>query len=198
MDFILEIENVLDLSTCKSIIDRFENDDRKKRGETQHGLIPSIKFSTDLSLGDESVIKEWEDVVSLTYSCVLQNISKYINDIVSIHPKEYECINSVFNKCIITPPKIQKTPSGGFYKWHHDGLLNRIVTYIIYLNDVSPEHGGSTDFMFGKSVQPKAGKMVIFPANFAFIHRGREVKNGSKYIITGFICDIPKSDFITA
>jgi hypothetical protein len=189
MDFIYEIENILEPSICKSIIERFENDDNKVRAETNGGYLPGVKLGTELQLVGDHTRKKWSDIISLTCSILNHNLPKYINHIVDISPDEYECLCGTFNFCAASAPQIQKTTKGGFFKWHHDGYKNRILTYIIYLNDVNQEDGGSTDFLLGKSIQPKVGKMVIFPANIAYIHRGNELKNGSKYIMTGFIHD---------
>ena len=189
MDFIHEIENVLEPSICKSIIERFENDDNKVPSEVSGGYMPDVKFGIELIVSHDDIIEKWDDVISLTYSVVDHNLRKYIDHMISINPVEHKCLTGTFNSCVITPPQIQKTPKGGFFKWHHDGYGNRLLTYIIYLNDVNHEDGGSTDFLLGKSIQPKVGKIVIFPANMAYIHRGNELKNGSKYILTGFIYD---------
>ena len=49
------------------------------------------------------------------------------------------------------------------------------------------DNEGETEFLYDKiRVQPKKGMMCIFPASFAWAHRGNPVHSGSKYISTGW------------
>jgi hypothetical protein len=84
--------------------------------------------------------------------------------------------------------------SGGYPHWHSeiypkDGRceqLHRVLAFLFYLNDVS--EGGETEFFYQeKKVQPKAGRMVIFPAGFTHTHRGNMPKSNDKYIITSWV-----------
>src|SRR5210317_1414834 len=100
MDFIYEIENILEPSICKSIIERFENDDNKVRGRTNGGYLPDVKICTELSFGGDHIIKKWSDVISLTLSILTHNLPKYINHIVDISPDEHECLRGTFNFCV--------------------------------------------------------------------------------------------------
>jgi predicted 2-oxoglutarate/Fe(II)-dependent dioxygenase YbiX len=74
----------------------------------------------------------------------------------------------------------------GYHKWHSDGMRDRIMTFILYLNDI--EEGGETEFLYQKKrIKPKAGTLVIFPASYTHTHRGNPVlSNQEKHIITGF------------
>lgn len=87
--------------------------------------------------------------------------------------------------------KIQCTqPGGGYHIWHcEDGAINfsrRVGVYILYLNDV--EEGGETEFLYlSKRVKPKKGRLVVFPPNFPWAHRGNPPLTGEKYIMTGWL-----------
>jgi hypothetical protein len=87
--------------------------------------------------------------------------------------------------------KIQKTvPGGGYHAWHHEDAnraqSQRILAFILYLNDIND--GGETEFLYlSKRVQPKTGRMVIWPAGFTHTHRGNPPLKGDKYIITGWV-----------
>ena len=95
-------------------------------------------------------------------------------------------------KFFYTGLKIQKTlPTEGYHVWHiehgpgHDNECRAFV-FSIYLNDV--EEGGETEFLnFSKRVQPKAGRIVIWPAAFPYVHRGNPPLSGEKYIITSWM-----------
>ena len=88
--------------------------------------------------------------------------------------------------------KIQKTiPTEGYHVWHieHQRGFNfepRALVFSIYLNDV--EEGGETEFLhFSKRIQPKTGRIVIWPAGFPYVHRGNSPLSGEKYILTSWM-----------
>ena len=88
--------------------------------------------------------------------------------------------------------KIQKTlPTEGYHVWHieRDASFHneaRAFVYSIYLNNV--EEGGETEFLhFSKRVQPKTGRIVIWPAGFPYLHRGNPPLSGEKYILTSWM-----------
>jgi len=87
--------------------------------------------------------------------------------------------------------KIQKTKvGGGYHVWHYEAMnresSNRLLTYIVYLNDV--QDGGETEFLYyPMRVKPTAGTCVVFPAAFTHTHRGNPPISNEKYILTGWI-----------
>ena len=91
-----------------------------------------------------------------------------------------------------TDLKIQKTlPTEGYHVWHIEhgkGYQNesRAFVFSIYLNDV--EEGGETEFLhFSKRVQPKTGRIVIWPAGFPYVHRGNPPLADEKYMLTSWM-----------
>jgi len=183
--YILEIDDVLPRDFCEDVISRFEIDERKTMGSTINGVNEKVKKSVDL--GIVLFPKEWDDVLDKVGNCVNSAIDKYKEHLIENALDRNGAIGKTINDCTIGLPQIQKTEKNGFYGWHHDGHLNRIFTYIFYLNDVEEGTGGTTEFLCGKIVQPKAGKLVIFPATLTYIHRGTKLKEGVKYIMTNFI-----------
>lgn len=87
--------------------------------------------------------------------------------------------------------KVQKTePTGGYHLWHcEDGSKThnrRIGVYILYLNDV--EEGGETEFIYqSQRVKAEKGRLLVFPPNYPWAHRGNPPISGNKYIMTGWI-----------
>lgn len=87
--------------------------------------------------------------------------------------------------------KIQRTKVGqGYHVWHYESssrpMSNRLLTYIVYLNDV--EEGGETEFLYqSKRYKPEQGTCVIFPAAFTHTHRGNPPISNTKYILTGWV-----------
>jgi hypothetical protein len=84
--------------------------------------------------------------------------------------------------------------TGGYHHWHSEcypreencETLHRVLLFMFFLNTV--DEGGQTDFYYQqRSVQPKAGRMVIAPAGFTHTHKGNVPVSGDKYIVTSWI-----------
>lgn len=91
--------------------------------------------------------------------------------------------------------KVQKTPpGGGYHVWHCEdsGFIyrDRVLTWMVYLNDIPRENGGATDFLHQQlSFQPKKGTMLFWPASYTHMHRGAFLTGDiDKYITTGWFC----------
>ena len=180
---------------CKHVINKFEQDERTQPGSIGAGRNDDdIKRSTDLYISE---FKDWEhehnrfqqayNQVMMSYAA---NIREEVHDIVNPFARTKKKTYSGF--------QVQRTKPGEFYTWHTDEynyswmdpisrkvkLHQRALTYIFYLNDV--EHDGYTEFIDGTKVQPQAGKALVFPATWTFLHRGFPPKDETKYICTGW------------
>lgn len=72
----------------------------------------------------------------------------------------------------------------GHYGAHVDSskAAPRIFSCLVYLNDV--EEGGETYFPnFNISVKPEKGKVVLFPANYAYVHEARVPISNQKFVL---------------
>lgn len=108
-------------------------------------------------------------------------------------PKAAEYMQTLYRLGSIQAQKYERG-IGNYQYWHcevypqapHNEPLHRTLLYMYYLNDV--EEGGETDFHYQqRSIQPKAGRMVIAPAYFTHTHRGRTPISGDKYILTSWV-----------
>ena len=189
MDYILEIDDLLTEDFCNKVISRFEMDNRKQKGATIGGVDDKIKKSIDLPISCSPLRDDWDDVVKEVGDCVVRGLKEYMSHMNDEGLDRRNTIGMLINDSSIGLPQIQKTEKGGYYKWHHDYSGNRLFTYIIYLNDVEEGIGGTTEFLCGKNIQPKVGKLVIFPSTFTYIHRGKKLEKGKKYILTNFVYD---------
>lgn len=76
----------------------------------------------------------------------------------------------------------------GFYKPHADSGPEhiRIFSALLYLNDV--KEGGETFFKnFDVSVTPKEGRLVLFPADYIYLHEAKTPKSEDKFcLVTWF------------
>lgn len=111
---------------------------------------------------------------------VSQTIWKYANDY---------AINFGISFSAMEPVQLlHYSTEEGFYKPHADsgpGHL-RIFSGLLYLNDV--EEGGETYFEnFDVSVQPKEGRLALFPADYVYLHEAKTPKSGEKFaLVTWF------------
>ena len=72
----------------------------------------------------------------------------------------------------------------GKYDTHTDWSTKtpRQFSAVLYLNDV--EDGGETYFhSFDLAVEPRAGRLILFPANYVYAHQARPPKSGDKFVM---------------
>jgi hypothetical protein len=116
-------------------------------------------------------------------------INKTLDDCLHFYTEEFFSLKQV--KARSEEIKLQRTPpKGGYHIWHCEAQnrksMNRVLTWMIYLNDI-PDGEGETEFLWqGIRVKPKAGTCVIWPAQFTHPHRGNPVYSCDKYIATGW------------
>lgn len=62
----------------------------------------------------------------------------------------------------------------------------RFLVFFLYLNDV--EEGGETAFgQYNLKVQPKRGRMLVFPPLWTHLHAGFKPISGPKYIVGSYL-----------
>jgi hypothetical protein len=184
--FIFIDENNIDKSLCAEIIDLFEKDYRKETGMFG-GNFPrtnlSIKDTLEIAFSNLDE-EHWINIDRVLFESLNNALQKYL--------LKLSTVNAQFSPCIVDQAgfQIQKYERNrGKYIWHTDSLIapnyHRIITFIWYLNDVI--EGGETCFLNGK-IKPTAGKLVLFPATWTYIHCGNVPVSSNKYIITGWFC----------
>lgn len=179
---ILVLENQLSPQFCSHMINKFEEKGQDKgAGFTYGGYTPGIKQSTDLQISFGSGRDDWQAEDHELSETLTNAVIKYIQHIDKVLPGI-----TVNGEMFDLGHQLQRTCPGGFYTWHSDAADSRQLTYIWYLNDVNGG-GGYTEFCDGTKVRPKAGRMLIFPADFLHVHRGVTPKKDFKYIITGWL-----------
>ena len=180
-DFIGIYENALCKEKCNFIIQDFErhmannpsciNNGKKQFGNQEMGRL-------DIALFAEKVLLE---------TC--QMVNETLNNCLNLYTEEFFSLKQV--KARSEYVKIQRTPpKGGYHVWHCETVsrknMDRVLTWMVYLNDI-PEGEGETEFLWqGLRVQPKAGTCLIWPAQFTHTHRGNPVYSCDKYIATGW------------
>ena len=177
-DFIYIERDALPRSFCNNVIEKFEQDDRKRQGQVGSGVHLEIKRSSDLSITE---LEDWKSYDQAFFRCLNNGLKKYVRFL----PEEYTIHKALSEIKNDTGYQIQRTQPGDYYIWHHDQTTSRLVTFIWYLNDV--KDGGYTEFIDGTRIQPEAGKLIIFPSTWDFLHRGVSPKTETKYLCTGWV-----------
>jgi len=186
-NFIGIYDNYITKEECSAAIKLFENQD--KFNKTMNRL--SFEKASILQKQDQQYFAQsnniefwWKDLklMLFNYDLAWNHYSKNVGAQEAYGGSKFKFTNI----------KIQKTlPTEGYHVWHieHSGFgldSKRAFVFSIYLNDV--EEGGETEFLhFSKRVQPKAGRIVIWPAGFPYLHRGNPPLSGEKYIVTSWM-----------
>ena len=190
------LENYGSKEWCQILIDAFElyNNQKIKKNILNDNF--SYTASNDggtqfhngqLGRKDEQLYLEVAD------STLAANTNAIIGSAFELYAQEYQGITNSADPVSSWTCKIQKTQAGGGYHvWHcEDGAFiyrDRVLTWMMYLNDIPVENGGATDFLHQKcSFQPTAGTMVMWPATYTHMHRGSFLTGDiPKYIATGW------------
>ncbi len=186
MEFIYECEDAFPVNFCNRVIEKFEKSDLKHTGRTLGDNKNPVKKSIDIRIYDEP---EWVEEERYFHVMIRKAMKKYETFLLkmNVDDKVKEQISKALKSSHIHPPQIQRTKPGEYYHWHQDQESDsppNLFTYIIYLNDVEKDSGGTTDFSCGKIIQPKAGKIMFFPSTWTYFHRGKTLEKGIKYIAT--------------
>lgn len=175
--FIQTYENVIDEAVLKRITKRFDEiaEGASFAGEQQ--------FNSTLGRRDKSIMIE--DHAPDLAGELHRALQPYLSEYQETYPGGKELALIGYNV------KMQKTSvGGGYHVWHCEqsgktGTMLRQLVWTIYMNDVA--EGGETEFLNQATrVEPRAGRLVIFPAAWPWQHRGNPPLSGDKYIATGW------------
>lgn len=189
-DLVLELPNFVPESLCKKMVEFFESTPNKQAGTVlyagKQSVIPELKNSIECCICEKCMPEAEHEYLE---------VRKFIEHAIHLYELqlkneyEYKQTKHTF-EAILTcgiyadNMMIQKQPRGGKYAWHFDHSSgDHIAMMMIYLNTLEPDEGGCTEFSNGRKVRPECGKVVIWPATWAYPHCGNEVKGDSKYTI---------------
>ena len=189
-DFIAVYHDVFEEGFCAHLIEEFE----RLSGEGAGSSRKESENAEGHFKKDHQLVVNGRD---LTYSDFKGNDTKQffykgLQDCYENYIEKYSIIKDTGRiRCNIM--KMQRTePGGGYHVWHceqSEGMnASRVLVYMLYLNTLSPEQAGETEFLYQQErLKPTENTMVIWPAAFTHPHRGNPVYNdGKKYIVTGW------------
>ena len=169
---------------CDELISYFETHSISQRqGTTSFGKNLNVKNRTDISITPKQINLPGNEI-----------LKRYINSLFLCHKdylSKWPHFQNIGNKLEIGKFNLGRYRNGQhFQKMHFErnnlGTLHRVLAWMTYLNDV--DKGGSTYFNhYDLDIKPKKGLTLIWPAEWTHSHKGNEVKEGSKYIITGWM-----------
>ncbi len=185
-DFIYVKDFALSPEICEEICLKYELTEGKYKGETFGGVTPDVKDTFDFSMPIND--DKWKRVHNLLLNSIKEEMANYKEQLQKKTGDVY-----VEDELNLSGMLIQKYDKNkGRYTWHNDQHTDisgnephsRQVTFIFYLNDV--EDGGETEFKFLK-IKPKRGRLLFFPSDEIYIHRGNVPISDDKYIITNWL-----------
>ena len=185
-------DGALSQSQCASIIDLFETAELFEGNVISRGVAqvdPQAKkaWEFDISgvdLNTTANAGEWQAIERLMTSITIKYLLKY--------ELENPVLRGLKNPLSEEGFRMRRYHQADEHHTYHidtgqEGHRpTRILAAIIYLNQAKV--GGETVFLNqGKSVAPSCGRVLIFPSAFTYVHAGKRVTVGKKYIITSMI-----------
>ena len=195
------LENYANKEWCKILIDAFEmynNQRLQKNILDDHFHIDAIGDGKTQFTNGQLGRKDEQLYLEVADPTLAAHTNAIIGSAFELYSQEYQGITDTSDPVSSWTCKIQKTKAGGGYHvWHcEDGAFvyrDRVLTWMIYLNDIPVENGGATDFLHQEcSFQPTTGTMVMWPATYTHMHRGSFLTGDiPKYIATGWFLREP-------
>ena len=178
--------NITDDQLCADIINFFENNpNQHRKGKAGNRVNEDIKKSTDITINPNNLSEKKYKIFN-TYI-------KYLHKCFIDYREEFPYLKKFLKNIVIGPFNLQKyLPGDHFSSLHCERTdlesMHRVFAWMTYLNNLDENDGGTTDFeYYNLKVQPKCGQTLIWPAEWTHAHAGSILKNGKKYIITGWI-----------
>lgn len=180
-DFVRCYDDAFNPDFCRKVIRAFDLDvlhqnyiDREKR--------PTF---TDLNITERYLNKDenWIDIQETLQKTLIDYVNLYMEDleIGPDFPAKYAFEQFRMKKY---NTKIDE------FKDHVDvqdyASARRFLVCFLYLKDV--EIGGETHFpKLDYSIQPKCGRLLMFPSNWMYRHAGKPSLSGTKYIVGSYL-----------
>ena len=175
--YIQVYENVITKEICDNLIQKFEV------SKDQHVAtdLDNHRHFTEININQH---KDWSNQVQGVYSVLRPYVNRYkeeckITD--TQWPDEYGFEQIRFKRYL---PNDRDE-----FKEHVDvgdyNSARRFLVFFLYLND---NKGGETSFSeYNHKVQPKAGRLLMFPPTWTYLHTGHKPIDTSKYIIGSYL-----------
>ena len=182
LEYVSYFDDALDRSFCENLIQKFEKD------KESHVLTnyPNLRNFTEINLANAG----WVDAQEVLLDKMEIYLQKY-RDLFNIDSKLWpnQVGYEAFRMKRYMPNNLDD------FKFHVDvgdyASAKRFLVYFWYLNDV--DEGGETAFYQANAnneilkVQPKTGRLLMFPPMWTHPHAGLKPISGPKYIVGGYL-----------
>ena len=176
-DFIFE--DFIDHIICDDLITFFENSPNKING----------RIGSDDK--EKKHLKECKELFLKLEDKVCESYLKELSVVINKYKEKYKYSDKLQYEWGIMGIKVQKyDPNQAYHVWHFENegderSVRRHLVFMTYLNDVGS--GGETGFLYqNKTIKPKKGKTIIWPAIWTHTHKGFIAPSSTKYICTGW------------
>ena len=175
--YIKVYDDVLPEQLCKTLIDKFElsKDQHIKTDLENH------RHFTEININQHP---DWSNMVTGLYNALKPYIAKYKEDckITKTQWPEKYGFEQIRFKRYLPNDKDE-------FKSHVDvgdyASARRFLVFFLYLNS---NFDGRTSFEeYDMQVYPKAGRLLMFPPTWTYLHTGHKPKLESKYIIGSYL-----------
>ena len=176
-DYITVYDDVITSKSCDDLVNFFEKNVEKSFKEEKKD-----KSFQELNL---QYFPQYRDETNELFKSFVDKYQKDNNIPDSCWPSSYELENTRFKKYLPN--------SNDRFDLHTDATIRetstRFLAFFIYLTD---NESGHTSFPTRDiKIQPKKGKLLMFPPNFCYPHIGEKVTDKPKYIIGNYCHVMP-------
>lgn len=178
VDLIRVYDNALDPNICEYLIDLFES------RPNLHERLDNNRKPSFTQINFTEISEESSDIKD-AHSIVLKTVFKYKKDYYSFIDERCFPESHAFEQFRI---KKYNADGNDAFDTHVDvtdyDSSRRFLSFLFYLNDV--DEGGETVFK-ETTINPKTGKLVVFPPLWMYPHYGKEPVSNTKYILSTYL-----------
>jgi len=177
-NYINVYDDVLNAGQCHHLIEKFE-DSKQQWTKTE---FKGHRSFTEINI---NLNTDWKEYVDLLYKTLRPYVNKYREDNKIDIPKQWP---EKFGFEQIRFKKYEANDKD-FFDEHVDVLdyasAKRFLVFFLYLKD---NKGGHTSFPeYDLKVEPKAGRLLMFPPLWTYKHIGHKPIKEPKYIIGSYL-----------
>lgn len=179
---------VKDISVCDRLLELFNT--ARRLGFTSPGRTGNYQINKDIKDSEDFAVESLPPGHPEIPGPEASGYNEVMKQFIDFIPRYYKDVDAAWQQELefkFLPHFQYYRPGGGFKAWHCDATgdtVNRHLVFLLYLNDVP---GGGTEFMGHDYIcEAKKGKVLMFPANFCYPHRGQISQTHEKYILTGW------------
>ena len=191
-DFIYINDNVLDENSCKEITENITKSDIMKNNNSYLGGHDAdiSSFDNRLHIKDDfSFVFHTHFLIEnhwrVIYKIVKDGYEKYLSKWFNVVEEKNSAYCPVMKYHIVQQHQ-------GYHGWHYEWAgaeypANNIVL-VWHLSLTSHKNEGELEFKYyDKRIEPKAGRLLVWPGGFTHTHRGNVIRSDTqKHYITGW------------